>query len=135
MCDDRCQPLLYSTADAVLYLQAGPEIGAVATKTFLTSVTILYLLGLYLGELRKQIPQAQVHEILQALERIPDQVQQILNRAASLDDIIAPLSKRMSRCSSMIFIGRGVGYPTALEGALKLREAVMWISRGIWRSR
>ncbi len=113
------QPLL---ADAVLYLQTGPEIGVVATKTFLTSTTVLYLLGLYLGELGKQMTQAQIHEILEALERVPDQVQQILNRAASLDDIIAPLSKRTSRCSSMIFIGRGVGYPTALEGALKLKE-------------
>ena len=60
--------------------------------------------------------------LLTSLEHVPEQVQQILDRAASPGDEIAPLARRMSRCSSMIFIGRGVGYPTALEGALKLKE-------------
>src|SRR2546430_13261374 len=69
-------------ADAVLYLQAGPEIGVVATKTFVTSVTVLYLLGLYLGQLRQRITDEEVSSALEALERIPDQVQQILNAAA-----------------------------------------------------
>src|SRR5437588_674745 len=109
-------------ADAVLYLQAGPEIGVVATKTFVTSVTVLYLLGLYLGQLRQRITDEEVSSILEALERIPDQVQQILNAAASPEDVIEPLAKRLSHASSMMFIGRGVGYPTALEGALKLKE-------------
>src|SRR5437868_4778582 len=109
-------------ADAVLYLQAGPEIGVVATKTFVTSVTVLYLLGLYLGQLRQRITDEEVSSILEALEHIPDQVQQILNAAASPEDVIEPLAKRLSHASSMMFIGRGVGYPTALEGALKLKE-------------
>ncbi|HLH61157.1 MAG TPA: glutamine--fructose-6-phosphate transaminase (isomerizing) [Ktedonobacteraceae bacterium] len=109
-------------ADAVLYLQAGPEICVVATKTFVTSVTVLYLLGLYLAQQRGKLSPEEMRLILAALERIPEQVQQILDRAASSDDIIAPLAKRMSKASSMMFIGRGVGYPTALEGALKLKE-------------
>jgi len=109
-------------SDAVLYLQAGPEIGVVATKTFITSVTVLYLLGLYLAQQRGRIAPGQVQEILESLERIPDQIQHMLNSAADLNDIIAPLAKRMSHASSMIFIGRGVGFPTALEGALKLKE-------------
>src|SRR5437588_717345 len=63
-----------------------------------------------------------VASAITSLEHVPEQVQQILYRAASPGDEIAPLARRMSRCSSMIFIGRGVGYPTALEGALKLKE-------------
>lgn len=109
-------------SDAVLYLQAGPEIGVVATKTFVTSVTVLYLLGLYLGQQRGRIAEEQVQEILQALESIPAQIQQILDHASSAHDAIEPLAKRLSRVSSMMFIGRGVGFPTALEGALKLKE-------------
>jgi glutamine---fructose-6-phosphate transaminase (isomerizing) len=109
-------------SDAVLYLQAGPEICVVATKTFVTSVTVLYLLGLYLGQLRGRIPDEAMRDMLSALERIPDQIQQILDQASSPDDTIAPLAKQLSRLSSIMFIGRGVGYPTALEGALKLKE-------------
>jgi glucosamine--fructose-6-phosphate aminotransferase (isomerizing) len=109
-------------SDAVLYLQAGPEICVVATKTFVSSVSVLYLLGLWLAQERGKLPLAQVKELLTVLERIPDQIQHVLDKASSPDDVIAPLAKRMSRCSSMIFIGRGVGYPTALEGALKLKE-------------
>ncbi len=109
-------------ADAVLYLQAGPEIGVVATKTFVTSVTVLYLLGLYLGQQYGRITESEVEGILAALERIPDQVQRVLDVASSPDDTIEPLAKRLARSTSMMFIGRGVGYPTALEGALKLKE-------------
>src|ERR1700730_7518512 len=69
-------------SDAVLYLQAGPEIGVVATKTFISSVTILYLLGLWLGQQRGKVTEQQTQRILAALERIPDQVQRILERAA-----------------------------------------------------
>jgi glucosamine--fructose-6-phosphate aminotransferase (isomerizing) len=109
-------------SDAVLYLQAGPEIGVVATKTFISSVTVLYLLGLWLGHQRGKLADEQVRSLLTSLEQAPEQIQQILDKAASPDDEIAPLAQRMSRSSSMIFIGRGVGYPTALEGALKLKE-------------
>ena len=109
-------------ADAVLYLQAGPEICVVATKTFVSTVTVLYLLGLYLAQQRGRMTSEQVGEILTALERIPDQIQRILDKAAGPDDVIAPLARRMSRTGSIMFIGRGVGFPTALEGALKLKE-------------
>lgn len=109
-------------SDAVLYLQAGPEIGVVATKTFISSVTVLYLLALWLGQQRGKLAAEQVQSLLASLEQVPGQIQQILDRAASTDDVIAPLAQRMARNTSMIFIGRGVGYPTALEGALKLKE-------------
>src|SRR6266704_5935689 len=109
-------------SDAVLYLQAGPEICVVATKTFVTSVTVLYLLGLYLAQRHKKLTSKQVGEILAALKQIPNQIQRVLSTAVGPDDHIAALAQRMSHVSSIIFIGRGVGYPTALEGALKLKE-------------
>ena len=109
-------------SDAVLYLQAGPEICVVATKTFVTSVTVLYLLGLYLGQLYGRMTAEEVEGILASLERIPDQAQRILDAASAPGDDIEALAKQLARCSSMMFIGRGVGYPTALEGALKLKE-------------
>jgi glucosamine--fructose-6-phosphate aminotransferase (isomerizing) len=109
-------------ADAVLYLQAGPEIGVVATKTFVSSVAVLYMIGLYLGHQRGRIQPAQLAEYLQAMEMLPDQVQQILTHASGPEDVIETLAKYMSGVNSLIFIGRGVGYPTALEGALKLKE-------------
>src|SRR5258708_34889914 len=64
----------------------------------------------------------EIRKILEALKRIPNQSQQGLNNATSPDDVIEPLAKHLSHCSSMMFIGRGVGFPTALEGALKLKE-------------
>ncbi|GCE19287.1 glutamine--fructose-6-phosphate transaminase (isomerizing) [Dictyobacter kobayashii] len=109
-------------ADAVLYLQAGPEIGVVATKTFVSSVAVLYMLGLYLGQARGRIQDEQMREFLAALEQLPGQIQHILDQANSESDIIEPLAKRMAAVKSIMFIGRGVGYPTALEGALKLKE-------------
>ncbi|MGH2498324.1 MAG: glutamine--fructose-6-phosphate transaminase (isomerizing) [Ktedonobacteraceae bacterium] len=109
-------------SDAVLYLQAGPEICVVATKTFVTSVTVLYLLGLYLAQHYGRITAGEVEHILAALECIPDQAQRILDTASGPGDAIEPLAKRLAHSSSIMFIGRGVGYPTALEGALKLKE-------------
>jgi glutamine---fructose-6-phosphate transaminase (isomerizing) len=109
-------------SDAVLYLQAGPEIGVVATKTFVSSVATLYILGLYLGALRGRISEEHMRTYLQALEQLPEQIQTILARAASPDDVIKPLAERLSQLHSILFVGRGVGYPTALEGALKLKE-------------
>ena len=109
-------------SDAVLYLQAGPEIGVVATKTFISSLTVLYLLGLYLAQLRGRIHDEQSRELLTTLEGVPDQIQQILDVADSPADTIAPLARHYSHVNSIMFIGRGVGYPTALEGALKLKE-------------
>jgi glucosamine--fructose-6-phosphate aminotransferase (isomerizing) len=109
-------------SDAVLYLQAGPEIGVVATKTFITSVTVLYLLGLYLAQQRGCMTSEETGKVLEALERVPNQIQQVLDSATSPGDVIEPLAKSLSHSSSMMFIGRGVGFPTALEGSLKLKE-------------
>jgi glucosamine--fructose-6-phosphate aminotransferase (isomerizing) len=109
-------------ADAVLYLQAGPEICVVATKTFVNSAVVLYLLGLYLAQQRSQTHPEQLAQLLGALEELPTRVQQILERADSPADTIAPLARQLARVNSAMFIGRGIGYPIAMEGALKLKE-------------
>ena len=70
-------------SDAVLYLQAGPEIGVVATKTFITSVTVLYMLGLYLAQHHDRMASEEASMVLEALEHIPDQIQHILDIATS----------------------------------------------------
>ncbi|HEU5374427.1 MAG TPA: glutamine--fructose-6-phosphate transaminase (isomerizing) [Ktedonobacteraceae bacterium] len=109
-------------SDAVLYLQAGPEICVVATKSFINSSVVLYLLGLYLAQQRGQMGPEQLDKILGALEQLPAHVQQILDRADSPEDTIAPLARQLASVNSAMFIGRGMGYPIALEGALKLKE-------------
>ncbi|HEY0753445.1 MAG TPA: glutamine--fructose-6-phosphate transaminase (isomerizing) [Ktedonobacteraceae bacterium] len=109
-------------ADAVLYLQAGPEICVVATKTFVSSAVVLYLLGLYLAQLRGKTNQEHISQLLAALEELPAKIQQILERAAGPEDTIAPLARELSHVNSAMFIGRGSGYPIAMEGALKLKE-------------
>jgi glucosamine--fructose-6-phosphate aminotransferase (isomerizing) len=109
-------------SDAVLYLQAGPEICVVGTKTFVTSVTVLALLALHLGRLRETLPADELARALGGLQHIPGQVQRILDRADNAADPIRAVARELSTCSSFMFIGRGVGYPIALEGALKLKE-------------
>ncbi len=109
-------------SDAVLYLQAGPEICVVGTKTFVTSVTVLAMLALHLGRLRGTLPADELERALAGLQNIPGQVQRVLERADSAQDRIATVARELSTCQSFMFIGRGVGYPIALEGALKLKE-------------
>ncbi len=109
-------------SDAVLYLQAGPEICVVGTKTFVTSVTVLALLALHLGRLRGTLSAHELEQALNGLHHLPGQAQQILDRANSAEDTIAPVARELSTRHSFMFIGRGVGYPIALEGALKLKE-------------
>jgi glucosamine--fructose-6-phosphate aminotransferase (isomerizing) len=110
------------TADAVLYLQAGPEIGVVATKTFVTTCSVLYLLGLYLGRRRGTLNADELEATLTALLALPNQMQGVLDRSGAADDPIVAVARRLSTCHSFMFIGRGAGYPIALEGALKLKE-------------
>jgi glutamine---fructose-6-phosphate transaminase (isomerizing) len=106
---------------AVLYLQAGPEISVTATKTYVTMVTVLYLLGLWLGERVGTLAPPERQRMLIALQKLPDQMEQVLTSPAlqePLDQVAALLADR----NSCMFIGRGAGYPLAMEGALKLKE-------------
>ncbi len=109
-------------SDAVLYLQAGPEICVVGTKTFMTSVIVLALLALHLGRVSGALRDDELDQALLGLHHLPTQAQRVLDRANSDEDSIASVARQLSTCRSFMFIGRGVGYPIALEGALKLKE-------------
>jgi glucosamine--fructose-6-phosphate aminotransferase (isomerizing) len=105
-------------ADAVVFLQAGPEIAVVATKTFVTQVTTLVLLGAALAKLRGELPEERERELVAALRRLPEQAERALQLAAPAKE----LARRYVNSRGFMFVGRGVGYPVALEGALKLKE-------------
>ncbi|KRD44415.1 glutamine amidotransferase [Cellulomonas sp. Root930] len=105
-------------ADAVLYTHAGPEIAVASTKAFLAQITAAYLLGLYLAQLRGNKYADEVGEILIELRAMPDKIQQVLDRA----DRVRQTARSMVDTSSVLFLGRHVGFPVAMEGALKLKE-------------
>lgn len=105
-------------SDAVLYTHAGPEIAVASTKAFLAQITATYLLGLYLAQLRGNLFQGQIKDILADLGKIPAKIQDILDRADEIKD----LARSMAEEKSVLFLGRHVGYPVAMEGALKLKE-------------
>ncbi len=105
-------------SDAVLYTRAGPEIGVAATKTFLAQVTANYLVGLALAQARGTKYPDEVEREFRELEAIPELVAQVLEHV----EPIAELAGRFALASTVLFLGRHVGYPVALEGALKLKE-------------
>ncbi|PNI10291.1 glutamine--fructose-6-phosphate transaminase (isomerizing) [Arthrobacter sp. AFG7.2] len=105
-------------SDAVLYTHAGPEIAVASTKAFLAQITAAYLLGLYLAQLRGNIFTGQIKDVLADLNKIPSKIQKILDNAGPLRE----LARSMAEEKSVLFLGRHVGYPVALEGALKLKE-------------
>jgi glucosamine--fructose-6-phosphate aminotransferase (isomerizing) len=105
-------------ADAVLYTHAGPEIGVASTKAFLTQLAACYLLGLYLAQVRGTLYADEIAAVMRDLEATPAKIQQVLDDSAPVLD----LAKSLLESKSVLFLGRHVGYPTALEGALKLKE-------------
>lgn len=105
-------------SDAVLYTHAGPEIAVASTKAFLAQITATYLLGLYLAQLRGNLFSGQIKDILADLGKIPAKIQDILDRGEE----IKALARSMADANSVLFLGRHVGYPVAMEGALKLKE-------------
>ncbi len=113
-------------ADAVLYTRAGPEIGVAATKTFLAQVAANYLVGLALAQARGTKYPDEVAREYRELESMPDLVQQVLGHLGS----VADLGVRFASSSTVLFLGRHVGYPVALEGALKLKELAYMHAEG-----
>jgi glucosamine--fructose-6-phosphate aminotransferase (isomerizing) len=105
-------------ADAVLYTRAGPEIGVAATKTHLAQIAALEILALYLAQVRGTLTSADARGLLAALGSLPDKVATAVGRAADVHAV----AERYRNSPSFIFLGRHVGYPVALEGALKLKE-------------
>jgi glucosamine--fructose-6-phosphate aminotransferase (isomerizing) len=105
-------------SDAAIYTHAGPEVAVASTKAFVAQVTVLYLLGLHLGTLRGTLDPAELAAQLDELQQLPDKLAEVLVSSAS----IKQLAHWMSDTQSVLFLGRHVGYPVALEGALKLKE-------------
>ena len=105
-------------ADAVLYTRAGPEIGVAATKTHLAQITALEILALYLAQVRETLSPAEARGLLAAMGSLPDKVAEAMERA----DAVHAVAEHYRDSPSFIFLGRHVGYPVALEGALKLKE-------------
>ena len=105
-------------ADAVLFLQAGPEICVVATKTFATQVTTLVLLAAAVAKARGRLDPDLERQLVAALRALPDQAE----RALAMARPAADLARRYVNAHGFMFVGRGTTYPVALEGALKLKE-------------
>ncbi len=105
-------------ADAALYLHVGPEIAVASTKAYLGQITACYLLGLYLAQVRGNLFPDEIGAIMADLEQVPTKVQAVLDASGQVED----LAREMREATSVLFLGRHVGYPTAMEGALKLKE-------------
>ncbi|HOC12634.1 MAG TPA: glutamine--fructose-6-phosphate transaminase (isomerizing) [Propionicimonas sp.] len=105
-------------SDAVIYTHAGPEIGVASTKGFLTQVAACYLLGLYLAQVRGTMFDDEIRVVMSELAGTPKLIQQVLDGLDSVKELAA----RFVDQKSVLFLGRHVGYPVALEGALKLKE-------------
>ena len=105
-------------SDAVLYTHAGPEVAVASTKAFLGQITAAYLLGLYLAQLRGNMFPDEIAELLGKLREVPEKIQKVLDGAEEIRDV----ARAMKDVTSVLFLGRHVGFPVALEGALKLKE-------------
>ena len=106
-------------ADAVLYTHAGPEIAVASTKAFLAQITAAYLLGLYLAQLRGNKFKDEISTMLAELEAMPAKIQRVLDE---VEPQVTELATGMKDAGSVLFLGRHVGFPVAMEGALKLKE-------------
>ncbi len=105
-------------SDAVMYTHAGPEIGVASTKAFTTQLVALYMLALQLASDRGTLTPDEIRCHGMNLRALPEQIQKVLD----LTDICATLAERYSKAQSFLYLGRGVQYPIAMEGALKLKE-------------
>lgn len=105
-------------ANSVVYTHAGPEISVASTKAFTTQLTLVYLLALYLGEKRGVLSKTDLSKHLNDLVHLPS----LIDRALGSANLIEKIAKKYSKSKHFLFIGRGLCYPVALEGALKLKE-------------
>ena len=105
-------------ADGIIYTHAGPEIGVASTKAFTSQLLALNLLALHLGRVRNELGADETREHIDALTHLPGLIEQVLKQ----DRLIETIAKRFYRSSNFLYLGRGINYPVALEGALKLKE-------------
>lgn len=113
-------------SDAVLYTHAGPEIAVASTKAFLTQVIAVYLIGLYLAQVRGVMSGEDVRSIFDEMTELPSKIEQILETVEPLRE----LTRTFAQSTSVLFLGRNVGFPVALEGALKLKELAYMHAEG-----
>ena len=112
------ESMITREADGVLYTHAGPEIGVAATKTFTTQLTSLFLFALFLAGVRKTVSPEQTRALIEELARVPQKMESCIGQAAHLEE----LARHLFRSVHVLFLGRGIHFPIALEGALKLKE-------------
>jgi len=105
-------------SDAVVYTHAGPEVAVASTKAFVAQVTALYLIGLHIAGVRGTLSEDEIRENVVELQEVPEKISEVLVTSQSIQQ----LAHWMTDTQSVLFLGRHVGYPIALEGALKLKE-------------
>jgi glucosamine--fructose-6-phosphate aminotransferase (isomerizing) len=105
-------------AAGTLMTHAGPEIGVASTKAFTSQLTALFILAMYMGQVRDVLSADDSLKLVQELVRLPGKLETILGRTAIYEE----LEKKLSRATDFLFLGRGIHFPIALEGALKLKE-------------
>jgi glucosamine--fructose-6-phosphate aminotransferase (isomerizing) len=110
--------MLTRESSGTIYTHAGPEIGVASTKAFTGQLTALLLTALYLGQVRGKLANAESQKLMQELTRAPHKIETILQRDALYED----LARQFFRHTDFLYLGRGIHYPIALEGALKLKE-------------
>ena len=113
-------------SDAVLYTYAGPEIAVASTKAFLTQIIAAYLVGLYLAQVRGNMFGDEIRNVLTDLADMPQAVDHVLDTSEG----VQALARDLADATSVLFLGRHVGYPVALEGALKLKELAYMHAEG-----
>ena len=102
----------------VIYTNAGPEIGVASTKAFTTQLTIIYLLAIHFGKIKGTINSAEAKKLISNLVEIPEKIEQTLH----LEEEIEKVAEKLYKANNALYLGRGKGFPVALEGALKLKE-------------
>ena len=110
--------MLEREANGMLLTHAGPEIGVASTKTFTSQLTALFLLAVYLGQTRGTLDPEQSRALVEELLHIPAKLEAVLSGDAAIEE----LARKLSRATDFLFLGRGIHFPIALEGALKLKE-------------
>jgi len=113
-------------SDSVLYTHAGPEIAVASTKAFATQLVAMYLIGLEIGRKLNTLTKKEIKFICEELGQLPARVEQILETVEPLRET----TRKFKSAESILFLGRHVGYPTALEGALKLKELAYMHAEG-----
>ncbi|KFI69239.1 Glutamine-fructose-6-phosphate transaminase [Bifidobacterium magnum] len=114
-------------SDAVLYTHAGPEVAVASTKAFVAQITAAYVLGLYLAQLKGAMFRDEIRSTLQSLKEMPGKIEWILDTQT---EPIERAAQRLVDAKSFLFLGRHVGYPVAMEGALKLKEIAYTFTEG-----